>query len=234
MSPPDRPDRFRAVTLVLAVGLLAWVTTAGAVGSEPPERLVSRLAEAFDTGDAGDVAALLADDPTIVSWMPALPRGRNSASMTLLDLGRADQVKTGRPAPLADFIGYYQGLATATDLVGCEEERPRRGSQRLLYDVWVVCAFSSTNELLDEVAGEGAFVRGEVRFGIERDRVRAVLVNAKPNPAHDPVWDFIQWVWQQDPDQFPAWLRGRIEPVISADSAAALRQLADRYADRAA
>ncbi len=216
--------------LVVAASLFAALLVAGSTGDLTDQQVVERFVVALGSGDAEDVNGLLSDDPTIITWIPALPRPVNSTTMALIDVGRADQVRTGQPLPLVDYLGYYQGLSTHTELLGCGPERPRPG-RTPRYDVWIGCRFASTNDLVDLVTGGNAVLRGSARFGVVAGEVRAALVVAEPTPAFQPVWDFVLWVRTSHPDAFEHWLQGRLhDPVISTESASALRRLAAEYA----
>ncbi len=224
MSHPDA----RPAGLVLAVAVLAWLAVAGATGSEPPQRLAGRFAAAVDSGDVDAVEALLADDPTVITWVPALPRAPNSATMALLDVGRARDMPADR-ATVADYLGYHRGLDGSTELLGCDTVPPGNRSQERLYDLWVECRFAATNELLTAVTGDGV-MRGTARFGLRDGKVRAALLDTQPAAGPDAMWSFMQWIWHEHPDEFDAWLLGpRSGPVISGESAAALRRLAAEY-----
>lgn len=226
------PARLRLLPLAGAVAallLLGTLLVAGSTGDLTDQQVAHRFVAALDGGDAGDVARLVSDDPTIITWMPVLPRPANSATMALIDVGRADQVQSGKPVEFDAYLGYYQGLASQTELSDCTREAPRPG-RGPHYDAWVGCRFASTNALLDAVTGGDAVLRGTVRFGVESGQVRAALVLAEPNESLQPVWEFVLWVRTAHPTDFDRWLKGRLhDPVVSADSAAALRRLAAEF-----
>ncbi len=231
LAPPPRAPSRRWPGAAAAVALLAAVAVGGATGALSPEQVAAQFVAAVDGGDATAVRELLDEDPTIVTWLPPLPRGALGTTMALLDVGRADDVVVAEAFAVGDYVAWSQALATDTQLLGCESALPDRASQRRIYDLWVECRFASTNALLDEVTDRSAVLRGDVRFGIADGRLRAVLVHAQPTDDLEAVWDFMHWVWETHPADFERWLRGRFQdPVLSSESAHALRELASRYA----
>ncbi len=224
--PADR----RWIGVAVTVLLLAWLTLAGAAGAEPPQRLAGRFAAAVDAGDVESVEALLAADPAVVTWVPALPRAPNTSIMALIDLGRARQLYAER-AGLADYLSYHRALDATTELLGCEAEAPGRRNQERLYGLWVDCRFASTNELLAAVTESQGVLRGSARFGLRDGEVRAVLFQTEPAAGSEPVWEFMRWVRHRHPKEFDDWLIGpRSGPVISGESGRALLRLAEEYA----
>lgn len=91
------------------------------------------------------------------------------------------------------------------------------------------CRFAATNELLNAVTGDGV-MRGTARFGMRDGKVRAALLHTDPAAGPEAMWAFMQWIWHEHPDEFHRWLVGpRSGPVVTADSAVALRRLAAEY-----
>ena len=227
---PVRPGRSKLAPAALALALLAVLAVTGRSGDLTPQDLVTRFVTAMDRGDAQDVAELLHEDPTIVTWLPVLPSSPNASTMTLLDVGRAERVVVATAHPVADYQAFHQGVGSRTEVTGCETRAPRSGQQALLYDSWVDCYYAAGNEVAAIVSGGRGTQRGRIGFGITDQRVRAVLVHGDPNPGTE-IRAFQRWIWIEHPDEFARWLRGRFQdPVLSGESATAIGSLARAYA----
>ena len=231
----DRPMGNRlwlAATGAVALALVA-VSVAG-----PSERFtslhpdpldtVAQFKAAFDSGSPGDLQAMLADQPTIISW-PAGPPWAGPRKWTIELVPPTRSPTLDHQAELHDYVEFHQALGGETDLFNCASETPVREPARSSYDHWVTCGFQVTNQLVHALAPDEVGAEGSLRFGVVDGRVSAVIVEEWKTTLR--VFDYLIWIRDAKPTAYEDVLAGRLtQPNYTGQSADALLALAHEYA----
>ena len=237
VTDPARPDapRLPRGKLVAALGfvvvLLAGLVIAGYETNRPVDPLdaAERFRIGFDEGSFAEVAESMSANPTVLTW-PAGPPWGGPMRWTLELITNGDGPVIDHVAHLNDCIAFHQALNGQTALGRCDVTDPRRGTHSALYDAWVTCEFASSNDLLVALSPEVPSSIGIIRFGVDNNKVWAVILESWLAPVYSPV-DFLLWIRDERSDVFAEVLADRLTvPNYGADSANRLLTMAEVYA----